>query len=198
MPPQLSFDRAHSALLCMDYQTGIVSTYVKDQDLLLRAAIVLKQARSAGMPIIHVQVGFRPKFPEISPRNAAFTAIRHSPQYQQMVAGPGCVCHSSVAPVEDDITVTKHRVGAFTGTDLDMILRAKDIDTLILFGIATSGVVLSTVRHAADADYRLIVVKDCCADQDPEVHACLIDKVFPGQATVVSASELLHALKSPR
>ena len=67
MPTQLSFDRAHSALLCMDYQTGIVSTYVKDQDLLLRAAIVLKQARSAGMPIIHVQVGFRPKFPEISP-----------------------------------------------------------------------------------------------------------------------------------
>jgi nicotinamidase-related amidase len=127
----------------MDYQSGIVSTYVKDQDLLLRAAIVLKQARSAGMTIIHVQVGFRPKFPEISPRNAAFVAIRHSPQYQQMVAGPASVIHSSVAPVEDDITVTKHRVGAFTGTDLDMILCAKDIDTPILFGIATSGVVLS-------------------------------------------------------
>ena len=56
MPAQLSFDCAHSALLCMDYQAGIVSTYLKDQDLLLRAAIVLKQARSAGMPIIHVQV----------------------------------------------------------------------------------------------------------------------------------------------
>jgi nicotinamidase-related amidase len=83
--------------------------------------------------------------------------------------------------VEDDITVTKHRVGTFTGTDLDMILRAKDIDTLILFGIATSGVVLSTVRHAADADYRLIVVKDCCADQDPEVHACLRIRFFPAR-----------------
>ncbi|MGH7440727.1 MAG: cysteine hydrolase family protein [Polyangiaceae bacterium] len=46
------------------------------------------------------------------------------------------------------------------GTDLDMILRANGIDTLVLGGIATSGVVLSTVRHAADADYRLVVVAD--------------------------------------
>src|SRR5882757_347917 len=87
----------------MDYQTGIVSTYVKDQDLLLRAAIVLKQARSAGMPIIHVQVGFRPKFPEITPRNAAFSAISPSPQYQRMVAGPASVIHTLVAAVEDEL-----------------------------------------------------------------------------------------------
>jgi nicotinamidase-related amidase len=182
----------------MDYQTGIVSTYTKDQDLLPRAANVLNQARSAGIPVIYVQVGFRPNFPEISPRNAAFSAIRHSPQLQQMLAGPASAIHSAVAPVEDDIIVTKHRVGAFAGTDLDMILRAKGIDTLILFGIATSGVVLSTLRQAADADYRLTVIKDCCADQDHEVHACLMDKVFPRQATVVSASEFLDALKSPR
>jgi nicotinamidase-related amidase len=77
-----------------------------------------------------------------------------------------------------------------------MILRAKDIETLILFGISTSGVVLSTLRHAADADYRLIVIKDCCADQDAEVHACLIDKVFPRQATIVSAAEFLEATKT--
>jgi len=112
----------------MDYHSGIVSTYVKDQDRLLRASVILKQARSAGMPIIYVQVGFRPTFPEISPRNAAFSAIRHSPQLRQMLAGPASAIHSSVAPVEHDITVNKHRVSAFAGTDLDMILRAKDID----------------------------------------------------------------------
>ena len=87
-------------------------------------------------------------------------------------------------------------VSAFAGTDLDMILRAKDIDTLILFGIATSGVVQSTVLHAADADYRLVVIKDCCADLDTEVHACLVDKIFPRQATVLSATEFLEGLKS--
>ena len=196
--PQLSLDPAHSAVLCMDYQTAIVTTYNKDENLLPRAASVLTQARSAGVTVLYVQVGFRPNFPEISPRNAAFSAIKNSPQYQQMLAGPASQIHPSVAPQADDIIVTKHRVGAFAGTDLDMILRAKDIDTLILFGISTSGVVLSTLRHAADADYRLIVIKDCCADQDPEVHACLMDKVFPRQATIVSAGELLDALKSAR
>lgn len=198
MTARPSFDPAHSAVLCMDYQTGIVSNYINDQDLLPRAASVLNQARNSGMAVIYVQVGFRPKFPEISPRNAAFSVIRNSVQYQQLLAGPGAAIHASVAPAADDVIVTKHRVGAFTGTDLDMILRAKDIETLILFGISTSGVVLSTVRHAADTDYRLIVIKDCCADQDAGVHACLMDKVFPRQATVVSAAEFLQAAKADR
>jgi nicotinamidase-related amidase len=196
MTAHLSLDPAHSALLCMDYQTGIVSIYAKDQDLLPRAASVLIQARGAGMTVIYVQVGFRPNFPEISSSNVLLSAIRNSPQHQKLFVGPASAIHSSVAPEQDDILVTKHRVSAFTGTDLDMILRAKSIETLILFGIATSGVVLSTVRHAADADYRLIVIKDCCADMDTEVHACLVDKVFPRQATVVSAAEFFDAIKA--
>jgi nicotinamidase-related amidase len=179
----------------MDYQAGIVSNFARDEELLPRAADVLKQARTAGMGVIYVRVGFRPNFPEVSPRNAAFSAIKTSPHYQQMLAGPGGEIHSAVAPEESDIVVTKHRVGAFPGTDLEMILRARDIDTLVLFGISTSGVVLSTLRHAADADYRLIVIKDCCADQDLEVHSCLLNKVFPRQASVISAGEFLEALK---
>ncbi|MGA2644788.1 MAG: isochorismatase family cysteine hydrolase [Candidatus Sulfotelmatobacter sp.] len=147
MPAQLSFDPAHSAVLCMDYQTGIVSTYIKDQDLLPRVASVLNQSRSAGMALIYVQVGFRPNFPEISPRNATFSALKTSAQYQQMLAGPASAIHAAVAPQDDDIMVTKHHVVAFAGTDLDMILRAKDLDTLILLGISTSRVVPSTTRH---------------------------------------------------
>ncbi len=73
-------------------------------------------------------------------------------------------------------------------------MRASGIDTLVLTGLATSGVVLSTVRHAADADYRLFVVEDCCADRDDEVHRILMEKVFPRQATVIQSSDLLAAL----
>lgn len=198
MTTELSFDPAHSAVLCMDYQTGIVSNYIKDDHVLPRAAGVLRQARSSGLSVIYVQVAFRPNFPEVSPRNAAFSTIRTNVQRQQLFAGPAREIHAAVAPESDDIIVTKHRVSAFAGTDLDMILRAKDIDTLILFGISTSGVVLSTLRHAADADYRLIVIRDCCADQDAEVHSCLMDKVFPRQATVVSTAEFLNAAKTDR
>ena len=75
-----------------------------------------------------------------------------------------------------------------------MILRAKEIDTLVLFGIATSGVVLSTLLEASDADYRLVVIKDCCVDGDAELHANLIDKIFARRASVVTASEFLASV----
>ena len=116
----------------------------------------------------------------------------NNPKHQQLFQGPTGAIHPAVAPQVDDIVITKHRVSAFTGTDLDMILRAKDIDTLILFVIATSGVVLSTLLHASDADYRLIVIKDCCADLDPETHTHLLEKIFPRQATVASATDFLE------
>jgi nicotinamidase-related amidase len=194
MPNQLSFDPTRSAVLCMDYQTAIVSIYVKDQeDLLARAASILQRARNLAMCVIYLQVGFRPNLPEASPRNILLSGIKNSPKHQQLFQGAAGAIHSAVAPQGDDIVITKHRVSAFTGTDLDMILRAQDLDTLILFGIATSGVVLSTWAHAADADYRLVVIKDCCADLDLDAHACLIDKIFPRQASVLSAAEFLDA-----
>jgi len=133
---------------------------------------------------------FAPVTPEVSPRNARFTAIKES---RHFLEGTDADVHPAIAPQPGDIVVVK-RVSAFAGTDLDMILRAKGIETLILFGSATRSVVLSTVRHAADADYRLIVLKDCRADRDPDVHQCLMDKVFPGQSTVITAAECLAAL----
>jgi nicotinamidase-related amidase len=75
-----------------------------------------------------------------------------------------------------------------------MILRSKEIDTLVMFGIATSGVVLSTLLDAVDTDYRAIVVKDCCVDQDADVHNVLVEKFFPRRGTVVTAAELLEGL----
>lgn len=70
-----------------------------------------------------------------------------------------------------------------------MILRAQRVQTLVLAGIATSGVVLSTLRQAADMDYRLVVLRDGCADADEEVHRVLLDKVFPRQADVRTVDE---------
>ena len=75
-----------------------------------------------------------------------------------------------------------------------MILRSKNIETLILMGHATSGVILSTVRLGADLDYNLVVVVDGCADLDPEVHQLLMEKVIPRQGTVVSSKEMVEAL----
>ena len=85
--------------------------------------------------------------------------------------------HPAVLPLAGEVVVGKHRVNALYGTALDLILRANTIDTLLILGYATSGVVLSTVRYAADLDYRLVVIEDCCADQDPDVHDFLTQTV---------------------
>jgi len=185
---ELKLDVAHSALLVMDFQTPIVERYAAGKDSLLDAtAAAIAAARRGGMRVIYVVVGFRPGFPEISPRNQIFSAIKAS-------GGIAADIHPRVAPAPDEVIVTKHRVGAFMGTDLDMILRSNGIDTLVMCGIATSGVVLSTLRHAADCDYRIIVLRDCCSDMDGGVHACLLDKVFPRQAAVSSSIGLIRDL----
>jgi nicotinamidase-related amidase len=189
-------DLNHAAVLSMDLHTSIVSIYTEGQDgFLARVARVQEAAREAGIPLIHVRVGFRPGLPEISARNALFSAIKTSPQWQQLFMGEGGAIHPEVAPRGDEVVVTKHRGSAFPGTDLEMILRANEIETLVLMGIATSGVVLATLLHAADADYRLVVVRDCCVDRDPEVHACLVDKYFPRMAAVVDAAEVVEAMR---
>jgi nicotinamidase-related amidase len=74
-----------------------------------------------------------------------------------------------------------------------VVLRAGDVDTLVLTGIATSGVVLSTLRQAADLDYRLVVLSDACLDADAEVHRVLTEKVFPRQADVLTVDQWAEA-----
>jgi nicotinamidase-related amidase len=197
MGTDISFDTAHTALLAMDCQAGIVSIYAKPpEEFVERAASVLRAARKAAMPVVHIKVGFRPGFPEVNSRNKLFGAVKASAQYQEFFNGAAGAIHPALGPEPEDMVVTKHRVSAFEGTDLEMLLRAKDVDTIVLFGIATSGVVLSTLLHASDADYRLVVIADCCADLDAEVHAVLLNRFFPQRADVMTAAEFVEALRS--
>jgi len=197
MADNLSIDRRTSAMLVMDFQTLIVDNYAAGTEALLdRTATLIAVARTAGMRVIYVVVGFRPGYPEVSDRNATFYRIKASGAFA--VGAENTKIHPAVAPVAEEIVVTKHRVSAFAGTDLDLMLRANGIETLILTGIITSGVVLSTLCHAADADYRLLVVGDCCSDSDEEAHRVLLEKVFPRQATITTAAELAQAIEAGR
>jgi nicotinamidase-related amidase len=90
--------------------------------------------------------------------------------------------------------ITKKRVSAFAGSDLDLVLRSGGIEHLVLTGVATSGVVLSTLRQAADLDFRITVLADGCADSDEEVHRVLTEKVFPRQAEVLTIDEWTRSL----
>jgi len=186
------FDPDSTAMLIMDYQNQIVADYAGgDPELTVRAASVLEAARGAGIPVIHVVVRFRPGHAEVADRGI-FKAIKAA---GAMVEGSeGAEIHPDVAPAPGEIVVTKKRIGAFTGSDLDVVLRSLGSRHLVLLGIATSGVVLSTLRAAADLDFEMTVVADCCADLDDEVHRVLTEKVFARMAAITTAAELVAEL----
>lgn len=185
----------NTALLVMDVQNGIVERFAEQSDTLLAALVKASAAaHAAGVAVIYVRVAFRPGTPEISARNRSFAAIAGSDDRGD--DAPATQIHRALAPGPDDIVVVKKRVNAFAGSDLDVVLRSLDVTSLVLAGIATSGVVLSTLRYAADLDYELAVLADGCADGDAEVHRVLLEKVFPRQAVVLSTDEWVARLQA--
>jgi len=185
---------ASTALLIMDVQQGILARFASDGDgYLERLATAIAAARAADVMVGYVTIAFRPGYPEVSDRNKTFAAIAGSGRFTD--GDPGARIPAAVAPAPGDVVVTKRRVSAFTGSDLDVLLRARGIDHLVLAGIASSGVVLSTLRQAADLDYRLTVLADGCLDGDPEVHQVLLGKVFPRQAEVTTIAEWATSLR---
>lgn len=176
---------SNTALLVMDVQLGIMGR-VQDENYVPRLAEAVKAARGAGIPVIYVVIAFRPGHPECAPRNKNFGAL---PPEAFLDGDTGTAIHPEVAPLPGETVVTKKRVSAFTGSDLALVLRSGDIDHLVLTGVATGGVVLSTLREAADLDYRLTVLSDGCYDTDPEIHELLIGKVFARQAEVTTIQD---------
>jgi nicotinamidase-related amidase len=195
MPELSHIDPASAALLVMDCQVNTLTKFMtaaQSADVITCVPDLLAMARDAGMMVIHVVVAFRPGHPEVSPRNALFSGLKAN---GMMVAGTeGAAIHPAAAAREGEAIVVKHRISPFVGTDLQTLLRANGIDTLVLAGVATSGVVLSTVRHAGDLDYRLVVVRDCCADPHAELHAMLLDNLIAKQAAVVTTAQFAGAL----
>jgi nicotinamidase-related amidase len=182
-----------TALLLMDSQRMVVDSYAVDKAALLgRVKRLAVAARNSGAMVIHVVVGFQLGYPEVSGQNSAFSSLKAA---RLLAMGdPTAEIHPELTPLPGDVVVTKQRVSAFTGTNLDMILRSNNIDTLLLTGILTQGVVLSTLRHAADMDYRAVVVSDGCSDKDPEVQHVLMEKIFPFQARVATVEECIGAI----
>ncbi len=173
-----------SALLVMDLQNGIVSRFAENEDAIVPFQKAIASARAHNIPVIYVRVGFSEGYPEVSPKNKGFSAIA---EHGGMTLNDASTqIHESVKPQQGEPIVTKYRISAFAGSTLEVILRAQQIDTLIISGISTSGVVLSTVREAADKDFQLTVLSDACLDSDPDVHRVLTEKVFPRQAEVLT------------
>ena len=172
MANQLTLDRCKTAVLIMDYQNRMLNelSEAARKDILRKANEILSKARSVSIPVIYIEVRRGERTPEME-------------------------IHPGVTPKPGELVLTKQRTGPFTTTNLNEVLKKLGVDTLVLMGIATQGCILTTVRCAADMDYKLIVVSDCCANPpSEEVHRVLMEKVFPAQASVVKAQELLGVM----
>jgi len=194
--PEIDLDKNATALLIADFYAEMMGSlpHAVDRKVVDKTRDLQRAARNAGILICYSATVFRPGYLEISDRNKTFSQRKNSGQ--EPVSDPVQLIHPSVRPMPGEVVVGKHRVNALFGTDLDMVLRSNNIETLVILGYATSGVVLSTVRYAADLDYRLLVVEDCCSDQDPEVHDFLTQRIFPRQTGVVESEDVISALST--
>jgi len=178
----------NTALLVMDMQAGIVPMLQGMAPALLgNVSKAIASARVKKIPVIYVVVGFRQGMPEVSTNNKGFAPSKE--RMAGMNMADFMTVHPDIAPQAGELIITKRRVSSFTGSDLEVVLRAFGIQHVVLTGIATSGVVLSTTREASDKDYKITILSDGCADGDEEVHRVLMTKVFPRQADVIMVEE---------
>jgi nicotinamidase-related amidase len=184
-------DAARTALVLMDFQPAVLGTLAESDTavLLANAGKALTWARAAGLTVAYVRVAFRDAdYAAIPEHNRTFAPFRGGGMLAD--GSPECEIVDSLRPQRDEIVVRKTRFGTFSTTSLSLRLREAGIESLILAGISTSGVVLSTVRDAADQDFRIYVLADACADGNPHVHSLLTEAVFPHQAYVIRTAQL--------
>jgi len=194
MMANLSLDRAKTAVLSMDIQKAPVrrSAMFRERNVGQAAKTVLEAARKAGILVIHVVIDYQPAF--FSPRNKFLQKIRIP-----ILSAPGVDVAElleivdEVKPVGDEPVIRKPRMNPFFGTALDSMLRSRDIDTVVLMGVATEFVVEAAARHAADADYRVVVMQDCCAAFSDEAHRASLH-VMDHLATLATSADFLESV----
>ena len=195
--PDLKSDPARTALILMDFQIPTMDylTNARESGLIERTRRVLDTCRHAGALVIFSARSYREGYPEVNPRDAGLMKKKADGERKEGTSGVAMI--EELAPRPDEPIVPKRRTSAFMHNDMDLILRSRGIETLVLAGIATSGAVLSTVRIAHDLDYSLVVIEDCCGDKNEEAHRVLVTQIFPNQATVTTADQFVNALAAP-
>jgi nicotinamidase-related amidase len=186
--PTPALDPKRTALLVMDFQQGIVGRMPDVGPLLERVRQAIADVREHGGTIGYVRVAFTEEDWAAVPDSAMFAQVAQNRLMHH--EDPSTAIHDALAPEPGDIVVRKTRVGAMSTTDLDEQLRDRGVDTLVLAGLSTSGVVLSTVIEATDRDYKLYVLSDGTDDPDGETRDFLLTKVFPRRAQIIDTGTL--------
>lgn len=141
---------------------------IKDDNTIQKANQLISWARKNNIQIAHVKVGFSKSYNECSKVSPMF---KQAPEHGVLKLETWATeFHADIDVLEQDIIVTKHRVSALYGTNLEVILKSNAVEHVIICGVSTSFVVESTVRELHDRDYKVTVVADACNAATQEAH----------------------------
>jgi nicotinamidase-related amidase len=191
----LMLDPRRCAFLAMDFQHDIlaVTPQYREKHLLETVMRVLDAARHTSATIVYITVSFRDDYAD---------APAHSPLFQaekargvMKVGSPGAAICEELTPQTGDMVINKHSVDPFNSTHLANVLRARDVETLVLMGVWTNYVVEATARTGADSGYRIIVVTDGCASDTEDHHQFFVTQILPMLGTAATATDVIAALR---
>jgi nicotinamidase-related amidase len=189
----LSIDPRKTALVLIDLQRGIVGRPLAPRpgaEVVQKASRLASRFRALGAPVILVRVAFHPDFKDFlnAPADATgqFNASSLPPDWADLVA--------EIGPNDGDLVITKRQWGAFHGTELDLQLRRRGMQTIVLGGISTNIGVESTARSAYEHGYGQVFAEDAMASHSAEAHEFAVKNIFPRIGHVRSTEEVLEAI----
>ena len=177
-----------TAVITLDLQKGILEMGDGYESVIRNASKIVDLARKKSYQLIHVGLGFSEGHPEVADFDTPFLKAKQNNLFVK--GSPSAEFHGALVQ-PGDLIVYKQRIGAFSENHLNLTLRARGIENLVLFGISTSGVVLATVTRAFDLDFKITVIHDACLDADAEVHHVLTEKIFPKRGAVTSTDAFI-------
>lgn len=180
----MQFSSSSTALILIDLQEGIATgdkgPYSPEQIVATNKALA-DRFRQAGAPVVLIKVGFN-RFEAPSLKATAPNLPPQTPEgFDTLVPG---------LEQEGDIVIKKHHWGAFIGTDLDLQLRRRGVDTIVIGGIATNFGVESTARTGWELSYNVVIPEDACTSRSAELHQFSIDNILKQLAVVTSVDEI--------
>lgn len=200
----LKVDREKTALLVLDCQNDIIhekgglatwgfAAQVKERNLLGSIKGTIAASRQARIPVIYVTVAYRQDRSDVAENCSFFSAVKGMPVLEE--GSWGAAIHDELRPQPEDWLVVKKRISAFAGTSLELLLRSLDRTTLVLTGVATNFVIEGTARDACDAGYHVVILEDCCASGNEEMHRFSVEKILSHLATVTTSKEWVELIK---
>ncbi len=190
-------DPKECALLVLGCQPAVLDGLADADALILKISAAIDILRLHGGHVAFVRIALDDLDYRFTPStNKEFSALTRQGRFKN--GAPESAIHPAFPVQSSDIVLRSTRLGAFSTTDLDEQLTNLGVTTLIVLGADTSGALLSTIREAADRDYRLIVLADCCADPDTETHQLLMERALPRQAEITTATVLYLSLAADK